>query len=90
MVQFGDQPLEVPLEIIETLRSREDGNGLINFAAHSTYKLGDTVQILDGAFCDAIGKLEKLDNQERVTMLLDLMGRQVRIKTTLKNITAVN
>ena len=89
MVQFGDQPTEVPQGIIETLKSREDENGLIKLGANLGLKHGDNVQILDSAFGDAIGILENLDSQERITVLLDLMGRQVRVKTSLDKISAV-
>ena len=90
LVQFGERPTEVPYEIIEVLHAREDEEGLINLNDASIYKPGDHVQILDGAFSDSIGILEHLDDQDRVSMLLDLMGRKVRVKTTLDKIAAVN
>ena len=90
LVQFGDQPIEVPFDIIEALQSHEDEDGLVKFNNSSIYRPGDSVQILDGVFGDTIGIFEHLDGPERITMLLDLMGRQVRIKTTLGNIAAVN
>ncbi len=90
LVQFGDLPVEVPLEIIDSLQSREDEDGLIKLNNYSRYKPGDSVQILDGAFGNTTGVLETLGDQERVTMLLELMGRQVRIKTTLDKIAAIN
>ena len=90
LVQFGDQPIEVPIAIIDVLQSRVDEDGLIWLNRDTIFKSGDNVQILDGAFGDSVGILENLDAQERVTMLLNLMGREVRIKTTLDNIAAVN
>ena len=90
LVQFGDRPVEVSPDIIDELQAHEDTNGLIKLDSKSLYKPGDKVQILDGTFDDIVGVLEHLDDKERVTMLLNLMGRQVRIKTTLDKIAAVN
>jgi transcriptional antiterminator RfaH len=35
--------------------------------------------VLGGAFCDALGLFEGIRDQERVAILLDLLGRKVRV-----------
>ena len=88
LVKFGEYPTNVPGEIIDELISYEDDNGLIHINARSKIGPGDSVQILNGAFGRISGILESLGDQERVTILLNFMGRQVRTRTTLGNILA--
>ena len=40
---------------------------------------GDKVRLLDGAFVDCIGLFEGMKDIERVSVLLDLLGRKVRV-----------
>lgn len=89
LVCQGDSPVEVPDDVVSSLWAREDAKGLIDFAQISPFKRGDKLQILDAAFGDVIGEFENLDEQGRVTLLLDLMGRKVKLKTPLEKVTAV-
>jgi len=89
LVCFGNQPLRVPNLIIDGLKARENEKGHIVFTPPVPFAKGDTVKVLDGAFSESIGVIEHLDDQGRVTMLLDLMGRQVKAKTSLQGIAAV-
>ena len=88
LVCFGDQPMSVPMKIIESLVALEDEKGLINFNASRELKRGDRIEILDGAFSELKGLFEGLDDHGRVTLLLDLMGRQTKVTTSLENIVA--
>jgi transcriptional antiterminator RfaH len=40
---------------------------------------GDTVRIIDGVFSACLGLFEGMADRERVAVLLDLMGRKVRV-----------
>jgi len=45
----------------------------------SRFRPGERVRILDGAFADLVGLYEDMTDVQRVTLLLDLLGRQVRV-----------
>ena len=84
----GDRPLPISDNVIYDIRAREDENGLIRL--HKLRKLspGDSVQILGGAFHDQIGIFDCSNNEERVNVLLNLLGRSVRISLPIDSIVA--
>ncbi len=49
---------------------------------------GDKVRILAGAFMDSLGLFEGVGERERVSILLDLLGRKVRIMLDADLVTA--
>ena len=86
LVQFGADPAEVPSTFVESLQSNLNEDGLVPLSQKLSPVPGDKLHILSGAFNNSIGILEKLEASDRVTLLLDLMGRQVRVKTSLENV----
>ena len=79
LVTNGDLPAPVPLGVIEALRRREDSNGLIQLQPRPRFARGDKIRVIEGAFCDSLGLFEGVTSGERVAILLDLLGRKVRI-----------
>jgi transcriptional antiterminator RfaH len=77
LVRSGDEPLPVPPEIVDVLRAQE-GAGAFDALARPTPRLGELVRISGGAFEDMVGRLVELRDQDRVVVLLDLLGRKVR------------
>lgn len=77
IITYGDQPAPVPQGIVEDLRRRTAGDGAMDWT--TTMKVGDKVVISDGPFAKFIGTLEHLDSSGRVQVLLDLLGRAVRV-----------
>jgi transcriptional antiterminator RfaH len=43
------------------------------------FLLGDPVRVLDGVFAAHLGLFEGMTDSERVTILLELLGRKVRV-----------
>ncbi len=89
LVSFGDCPIKVPECVVEDLLEKEDENGLLVFVPVDIIAPGDKVRILEGAFEERVGILDCLDDNDRVNLLLELMGRQVKIKTALHSIAPV-
>jgi transcriptional antiterminator RfaH len=79
LVTNGDVPAVVPEAIIEGLQHREDTNGLVQLERRPRFAPGDKIRVLNGAFCDTLGLFEGIRDQERVAILLDLLGRKVRV-----------
>jgi transcriptional antiterminator RfaH len=79
LVCHGDRPAAVQDEIVEALRQREDENGLVKLDRRPQFAPGDKVSVLYGPFQDCWGLYEGMSGKERVAILLDLLGRKVRV-----------
>ena len=78
LVRHGERPAPVPAQVIASLKGREDANGFVHLE-RSTFAPGDKVRVRRGAFGDNLGLFEGMSDRERVTILLDLLGRKVRV-----------
>ena len=65
--------------IVEELKRRHDESGLIRLERRVRFKPGDTVRVVEGAFSELLGLYEGMDQRERVVILLNLLGRKVRV-----------
>ena len=89
LVSFGGEPTPVPFGVIEEIRACEDTRGLVDLHRRRPFRQGEKVRLLDGPLRDAIGLFECADDEMRVTILLDLLGRQVRVRMPTAAIAAV-
>lgn len=78
MVSFGGRPATVPLALIEGILARCDSDGHI--VSTGLAEPGDPVRLRQGPFTDFLGVVDSLDAQQRVWVLIDLMGRETRIR----------
>jgi len=78
LVCHGSDPAPLADHVIAQLRDREV-DGFVRLPARSRFSPGDSVRVLDGAFASCIGLFEGMRDGERVAILLDLLGRKVRI-----------
>jgi transcriptional antiterminator RfaH len=79
LVCNGDEPTAVPDGIIEALKLREDASGFIKQDHRPQFRPGEKIRVLDGAFSACLGLFEGMAERERVAILLDLLGRKVRV-----------
>ncbi|HUC48637.1 MAG TPA: transcriptional activator RfaH [Xanthobacteraceae bacterium] len=79
LVCNGDDPAAVPDAVVGALQSREDARGFIKLDARPGFRPGETVRVLDGAFSSCLGLFEGMAERERIAILLDLLGRKVRV-----------
>lgn len=84
LVMGGELPHPVPRGVIEGLIASTDSDGFLNLAEN--LKPGSAVRLMTGPFADQLAILEHLDDAGRVQVLLDILGRQVRINTTANNL----
>ena len=84
LVMCGDQPQPVPHGVVEALIASTDSDGFLDFA--QKLKPGSPVRLMTGPFAEQLAILEHLDDAGRVRVLLDIMGRQVRINTQTSNV----
>ena len=83
----GEMPTAVSDHVIENLRSREH-DGLVKLDSRPSFQIGDKVRLLDGAFADCLGLYEGLKDGDRVALLLDLLGRKVRVTVDTGSVVA--
>jgi transcriptional antiterminator RfaH len=79
LVGNGEDPSPVPVGIVEALKNREDANGIIKLDCRPRFHVGDKIRVLDGAFSSCLGLFEGMAERERIAILLDLLGRKVRV-----------
>jgi transcriptional antiterminator RfaH len=79
IVCFGDQPTPLPLGVVEGIERQQDAEGFVQFADQSAFKRGDPVLVLSGPFSQQLGLCEGVTDNQRIAILLDLLGRKVRV-----------
>ncbi len=82
----GPDPVSVPDEVIDTIRKRED-QGAVQIAAPD-FVTGQKLCVTDGPFADLEGLFECVDDEQRVILLLEFMGRVVRTRLPGHAVTA--
>jgi transcriptional antiterminator RfaH len=78
IIRAGDEPAPIPCEIVAAIREREEAGGFDRFDPRQLLRLGELVRVTAGALEDMVGRLVELRDQDRVVVLLDLLGRAVR------------
>lgn len=79
LVSNGDAPATVPRGVVDALKLREDDKGFIKLDARPMFAAGDKVRVLAGALMDNAGLFDGLADHDRVSILLDMLGRKVRV-----------
>jgi transcriptional antiterminator RfaH len=84
----GDVPAQVADGVIDELESRHDERGFIRLAAKPQFAAGASVRIVEGAFSSCLGIFEGMTDNQRISILLDLLGRKVRVVLDADAVTA--
>jgi transcriptional antiterminator RfaH len=79
LVCSGDAPAAVPDGVVPALKAREDDKGFVKMKVEPTFAPGDKVRVLAGAFMDNAGMFNGMADHDRVSILLDMLGRKVRV-----------
>jgi transcriptional antiterminator RfaH len=79
LICTGDMPAPVPGHVVALLKQREDAAGFIRLDRQPRFRVGDKIRVLDGLFSDCLGLYDGMPDCDRVAVLLDLLGRKVRV-----------
>lgn len=79
LVCNGEAPAIVPATVIDEIKGRQDENGFVHLDQRPHFAPGDEVRIVDGVFSACLGLFEGMADRDRVAVLLDLLGRKVRV-----------
>jgi transcriptional antiterminator RfaH len=80
VVRAGDEPVPVPENLVAALSAQEAAGLFSRIAAGRALRVGELVRVTVGAFQEMVGQLVELRDQDRVVVLLELLGRQVRAR----------
>jgi transcriptional antiterminator RfaH len=84
----GPNPIPIENEIIAAIRTREDEtDGAVRVAPPEFHK-GQKLSVVEGPFADLEGLFECVDDNERVVLLLEFMGRTLRTRLPGHAVTA--
>lgn len=83
IVGSGDAPAPIATDVVEGLMARRDADGFVALRPRHDFAPGDRVRVCGGTFEDALGLYEGLRDADRVAILLDILGRRVRVTLPL-------
>jgi transcriptional antiterminator RfaH len=78
LVRAGDAPTPVPAEVLTAIREREEAGDFDRSDPRRSLRLGELVRLTAGALEDMVGRLVELRDEDRVVVLLEMLGRVVR------------
>jgi transcriptional antiterminator RfaH len=79
LITFNSVLKSIPTGFVDNLRKRYDLSGKL--LPIQTYKKGDQVKVLAGPFANFIATVEEYEADQRIWILMDLMGRKTKIQT---------
>jgi transcriptional antiterminator RfaH len=85
LLSDNEHPIPVSDATIESIRTRENDDGLV-VVSPAGLRQGQHVRIIEGPFADYSGIFDSASDDDRVALLLDLLGRQVRIKIAVDSV----
>jgi len=88
LVSFNGRPAPVSDDLIASLRAREDDAGMVTLGIASQFKKGEAVKFHTGALCDQAGIFECVDDKDRVVVLLELLGRTIKVRAPIDTVQA--
>ncbi len=80
----ANQPAPVPDALIDALQQRCDKAGIL--LPPDDLQEGESVTINDGAFADFTGAIEKILSDDRIRILFEFMGQEIRVDVKSGNI----
>ena len=77
LVSFGNKPSKVPRELVDQLRARCVDGALVT--ASSTFSPRDSVALTTGPFVNFVATVDQILPNQRVFILMDILGRETRM-----------
>ncbi len=84
----GDRPAPIPEGTIDDLQNQERPNGLLTPASLVRLDRGAQLRLVEGAFAERVGIYERMTADQRVVLLLNLLGREIRITVPIEAVDA--
>ena len=81
------KPTPLPAEFMSGLMARCDTGGVV--VTPPDLEVGDTIRVLSGPFAESVARIEQFSDDERLQILMDLMGQKTRISVSKSRVEKV-
>ena len=88
LITFNSILKSIPTIFVDHLMKRYDLSGKL--IPIQKLKKGDQVTVLKGPFANFIATVEKYEDDQRIWVLMDLMGRKTKIHTSSNDLQQTN
>lgn len=88
LITNGSRPAAVPPGVVEEIRQREDAEGLVQVEEAPPFDAGDVVEITHGMLASQTGLFKCGNDNDRITVLLNLLGRETEVQVPAKAVRA--
>jgi transcriptional antiterminator RfaH len=88
LITFNSIVKPIPSRFVYNLMKRYDLSGKL--LPIQKLKKGDPVTVLSGPFANFIATVEKYEDDQRIWILMDLMGRKTKIHTSSNELQSTN
>ena len=78
LVSVEGKPKPLPLQLISSLMLRCDASGVL--LPPENFSKGDSVEMLTGPFANFMATVDKIAPEQRIWVLMDIMGQKTRIQ----------
>lgn len=78
LVSFDGKPAALPQQLISGLMLRCDTSG--KFLSPKSLNEGDNIELLTGPFARFIATIDTIDAEQRIWVLMDVMGHRTRMR----------
>ena len=89
LVTMGELPVALPAGVVDEIRAREVDGGLVKLEQPPPFRKGETVHITGGPLTSQVGLFQRLNEKDRVSVLLDMLGRKLEVQVPLQTGSAV-
>lgn len=86
LVRFGDRPGTIPREFVTGLQETEKDGAVAIPRAREYYDVGEKVRLREGPFEGLIATVLAVAESERITVLMDMLCRSVRVRVSLDEV----
>ena len=88
MVCRAERPAALPDGVVEGLRISEIEEGVVPLSRLVLFDAGAKLRVLEGSFAGQTGVYDGMSEAERVVLLFDLLGRQVKVMVPIHAVEA--
>ncbi len=79
LVCMGNRPSAVPRGVVPEIRARESDDGLVDVTEPLGFESGDVVRVTGGPLAQQTGVFHGRDDNQRVVVLLSMLGREMKV-----------
>lgn len=88
LVSLGAEPAPLPGSVLDEIRRREGRDGLVSLEPRPGFPPGSQVTIDVGRDTELSALFEEVDDRRRAVVLVDLLGRRMRLALPLDRVSA--